>query len=804
MEADLPKHHFAVKDLPTKSVTLYPSLARVVRDVGTITLVKPGSAIVEIEGLTPTVDENSIQIEGQGQAIITDLTVDLVPNKEIFEHVYAEDDYDDDDGSDESDDEEHRQDEEETEDAKTLNLELKKLRFEFAEAEEVHRTSQSQLQIMDQYCNTVKADCYTQSNLFELLATYETQRLDQWARRNRATERGAELSKQITRCENRLRAVERESRKKKEIELKQREKERKIKAREQAEARKERARVKAERLSFWPKKYYKVTLYLESLSDTPQSSRRSSIDSLTLTHGHSPKLDDAKFTQQSAPKTVSLSLSYVTREAYWYPRYDVSISSITKTAKITYRAEFVNATSETWRNAKISLSTSQASYTGLEDTLPRLDTWHIRLSKSNDRNGGLLSKQESQKVKIRQFLLNKVNRDDLFGAPLEPPSMLGKKQASSLLQYQKQLMQLEQNSTKRMMMARQEPVELFKSVRAPAAPQMAQAQQMPQMPQVARGGAMPQQLMQMGGVMNGARFGGLGPQVYQPQSNHTVDGQGTGIAGFAGFAPGGSTQDDHDSGGADMLTQLDFEESGWEDTGMTTTYDVPSPRTLTPSSLPRRHKIATLQAQGLQFSHIAVPKLRAAVFLRTKGRNPSASVTLLRGTAGVTLDEAFLGTMQLPRIGPGQPFDLPLGIDPGLPVSYSVPTVKRSTTGMFTKESAAMYSRSIFVTNTKAAPVEVRILDQVPVSEDDKLTVDILQPRGLKAAGDTVKAGVSAKEGSAAQGKPWGRGTATLKKDGKIEWDLTIEKGQACVLNLDYEARLPASGGTIMTASGQE
>ena len=242
--------------------------------------------------------------------------------------------------------------------------------------------------------------------------------------------------------------------------------------------------------------------------------------------------------------------------------------------------------------------------------------------------------------------------------------------------------------------------------------------------------------------------------------------------------------------------QLDFEESTWEDCGLTATYELPGTRTIAPASLNRRHKIVSITATNIQLSYIAIPKLRAAAFLRAKVRNPSTSVTLLKGMAGVTLDGSFLGNISLPRVSPAQPFTLSLGTDPAIHVSYPKPTVHRSTTGLFSKESAQAFSRSIWLTNTRSTPVELLVLDQIPMSQDERLRIDIAQPRGLNKEGDSVRAGQNAREGggsgSTQQAAAWGKAVAALKKNGEVAWTVNLEKGQACLLKLDYEARLPS------------
>lgn len=266
-----------------------------------------------------------------------------------------------------------------------------------------------------------------------------------------------------------------------------------------------------------------------------------------------------------------------------------------------------------------------------------------------------------------------------------------------------------------------------------------------------------------------------------------------------------------DEDGSDSEDNNGDEDSSWEDNGLTTTYDVPGPRTLSPSSLTRRHKLASLHASNITLSYICVPKLRAAAFLRAKIRNPSSSIALLKGSAGVTLDGSFLGVMDLPRVSPGQIFEVSLGVDPAVHVNYPKPSVVRGTQGvLFNKERAQVFSRAIWINNTRGQAIDIHVLDQVPVSEDEKLRITVLAPKGLVKAGDAVKAGVSAKEGSSGVAmtetkdnkENWGNATARLKKGGEVSWMVKLEGRKGCKLGLQYETRFPSGRVAIVPAWG--
>lgn len=97
--------------------------------------------------------------------------------------------------------------------------------------------------------------------------------------------------------------------------------------------------------------------------------------------------------------------------------------------------------------------------------------------------------------------------------------------------------------------------------------------------------------------------------------------------------------------------------------------------------------------------------------------------------------------------------------------------------------------------NTKSnTAANITVLDQIPVSEDDKLQIHVLEPRGLGREGDEVS--ISAFEGD--EGKGRGRGVVTLGKNGEVKWEIRLEGGKEVSLVLQYELRAP-SGWEVST-----
>jgi uncharacterized protein (TIGR02231 family) len=215
---------------------------------------------------------------------------------------------------------------------------------------------------------------------------------------------------------------------------------------------------------------------------------------------------------------------------------------------------------------------------------------------------------------------------------------------------------------------------------------------------------------------------------------------------------------------------------------MTTTYELPGRRTLSPSHVARRHVLAELDLKSVALTYVIVPKRREAAFLRARIKNTS-SLTLHPGQVGITVDGSFVGTAGLDTCAPGVFFNMSLGIDPGIEVKYSKPSVKPLAGALFfNKEDGAKFRRSTWLKNTKGVTVDLLVSDQIPISDDEKLRVRVLEPTGLEKEGDEVDVKMEKSKGS---------GTVALRKNGEIKWTLKLQPSQEIKLVLEYEAKVP-------------
>ncbi|KAF5504602.1 hypothetical protein CGCF413_v004232 [Colletotrichum fructicola] len=756
---DIEKKEYHVRDLPTRTVTLFPSKAQVVRDLKQLAL-KPGTNEVTIIGLTPTVDDSTIKVEGTGSAIISDIAIEFLPNRDIFEEAYPEID------SDLSDDEEDDVDTDKYEipDSSALQAaraKVVKLEDEESQAREILDSAAKRLAILDAHCKVL--DEKKNVDVVQLMTAYRAEREKVFQDRLAGTVRQRENSAQLKAAREELGRLlklkqkeEKPLKREQTLALKKQTRDNVKKWRKAEDRRKEKERIRQERERFWPKVCYAVRVTLEAHAFTPMSSRRTSVSSDTA-----QRFNPTAETETEADLTCDLSISYITAAASWSPSYDLQLSTTNNTATLCYDASITNETSETWSGCKIVLSTSQTAFSGLEQEIPELKQWNIKLAPKIGGGGAggrniLNSREErAQREAWRKTqetsTQSHVKRDELFGVEAVASA------AFECVQEEEK-----EESDDDMGFG------LFDDLPAPQGAQFDNIE-MAVATSRARKGRQSVGSMVGSAIKNAARR----KESHDPIQEYSA-----------------SPQDLMDAA-------LDFEESTIEETGLTTTYDLSGTKTLPPRAMASKQRVARLNFSGVVFNHTVVPKYKPVAFLKAKLRN-SSRLSLLKGDAGLTLDGTFMGRTTLPRCSAGDSFSLGLGVDPAIVVSYPVVNVRRATTGFFSKENSSVYSRSITAANTRAAagkPVSLLVLDQVPVSEDERLKVDILDPKGMLVEGAGVASGLPGR--GEKEDVKWGKATSTLKEGGQVEWEVSLNAGKAVKLGLEYVVAMPSGDSAV-------
>lgn len=746
-----------------------------------LTVPQPGQNELSIYGLDPNIDVDSIRIEGSGPATITDIQTQILPRRESFTDVYPEDsdaeesDDEDPDGIDYGFDESELQ---------STRDEITRVQARKSKAADNKAAASAKLQFLDQYGRSMRPESTDLLKVNDFLQLYTRQRSEEAERNHAAEVELRAIEDELEKLQKKKQQLESKQQKAKKAALRDFYREREEQQRERRQQRQQRDRDRDERWKFWTDRAGQVRVSLDSNTEpTPESSRRSSTVGDTSTDVAKPEAE------------VTILLTYVLPGGKWAARYELSINTPSSTAQMACLAEFRNSSSETWRDTQVALSTSKASFSGLRERVPSLEAWHIQLDPDGQTN----------KPSWQNILKGGGEAGEKKPAP-EPSAEDVQKS------YEAQLMLLEKQNKRRLMMARAEqdstaiqapqraaPGGLFGSAPAPPASSLFGSPQ-----PVPESQPQPRGLFGNAASLFGARSSAPPPadsndpalaaqQAQQAQQAPVL---------MAASAPppmevsSANVEDEYDEEDEQDETELppenlDHQDSITQQYGLTTTHELPGRRTVIPSSVNRRHILAELDLDSMSLSYLIVPKHRTAAFLRARIQNTS-SAHMLRGKVGLSVDGTFLGAIPMPSTPPSEFFSLSLGSDPAILVKYSKPTVRPSSGSFFAKEEAAVFRRTCWVKNTKDTAVDLNVMDQVPLSEHDKLRMHILEPAGLSEEGSETDLELS---------ETVGEGTAVMGKTGEIKWSIRLEPGKEVRTVLEYEARVP-SGSEVGTSYG--
>jgi uncharacterized protein (TIGR02231 family) len=158
----------------------------------------------------------------------------------------------------------------------------------------------------------------------------------------------------------------------------------------------------------------------------------------------------------------------------------------------------------------------------------------------------------------------------------------------------------------------------------------------------------------------------------------------------------------------------------------------------------------------------SVPKLEAAVFLLAKIAD-YGQYNLLPGTANLFFQDTYVGRAWVnPKIT-ADTLLLSLGRDEQISIKRDQPrdfTQRKKIFGSSIKET---YTYEISIKNNKSTAVTVDLLDQIPVSRQADIVVELEDKGGAKYGADL----------------------------GKLEWQITVPAGQTKKVRFTYSVKYP-------------
>ena len=156
-----------------------------------------------------------------------------------------------------------------------------------------------------------------------------------------------------------------------------------------------------------------------------------------------------------------------------------------------------------------------------------------------------------------------------------------------------------------------------------------------------------------------------------------------------------------------------------------TVFDIPGKVTIKTTGEVKRVQI---EASELEPTLIvkSMPRHDTTAYLYAKMALPKTASPALAGPVSLFRDGVFVGNGRIPQLAPGEDHELGFGADDRVKIKRAVLEDKKGETGTFTTSKVEVRNFKITAKNHHARPVQIAILDQVPVSAQQDIKVEVM------------------------------------------------------------------------------
>jgi uncharacterized protein (TIGR02231 family) len=167
-----------------------------------------------------------------------------------------------------------------------------------------------------------------------------------------------------------------------------------------------------------------------------------------------------------------------------------------------------------------------------------------------------------------------------------------------------------------------------------------------------------------------------------------------------------------------------------------------------------------------------VPKEDAKAYLYAKLTLPKTGSSVLPGQIQLFRDGTFVGAGRLPVLSPGEEHELGFGIDDLVRVKHNVAEEKRGETGLITTSRTDSRNYKITVKNMHERAIGLTVFDQMPVSKNQDIKVELIGKNAPTRQNIEDKRGV-------------------------LAWDSKIEPDQEQVIDFGYRVTWPSAKSVV-------
>lgn len=166
-------------------------------------------------------------------------------------------------------------------------------------------------------------------------------------------------------------------------------------------------------------------------------------------------------------------------------------------------------------------------------------------------------------------------------------------------------------------------------------------------------------------------------------------------------------------------------------------FEITAPQSIVSGAEPQTVRYKEEQMDAIYQYH-AVPKMDPGVFLLAKIPN-YGRYGLLSGTAQIFFKDTYVGQSEIDTKTVSDTLLLSLGRDEDISIKRVKPTDLAYTPKFLNNFKRELVAYDIVVKNNKKIPVNIEILDQIPVSKQDEITVELEEKSGAQYTADFGK-----------------------------------------------------------------
>ena len=190
-----------------------------------------------------------------------------------------------------------------------------------------------------------------------------------------------------------------------------------------------------------------------------------------------------------------------------------------------------------------------------------------------------------------------------------------------------------------------------------------------------------------------------------------------------------------------------------------------SPGTFSIPSDGQQHRIPlqSLSHTATSF-YEATPSLEEIAYLKGAVENTDTQA-ILQGNANIFLNGHYTVQSRLNTTKAGGLLELPLGADENIRIKRNITPMQRKE-GILKQQDITDYSVTIEIGNYKQKPIAIRVLDQLPITQNDEITIEYLEASHPFEQKEQNHQGI-------------------------LYWDLEIPAGQTETIELSYSISRP-------------